>query len=156
MYRLLLFLAFPFLASCMVSASLNYTHNINTSGTFDRNQVKPAGVLERFVMQPNVLAEQKRTLKPFKLAQREFLTMEADLNNDGQKDIIGTVDNSKFKTEKGYPLYILIKDEYSYHQIDTDARTLKFNVKVLDIDSNGFKDLLVDGTIIKYDKSVYK
>ncbi|PLX70891.1 MAG: hypothetical protein C0602_05150 [Denitrovibrio sp.] len=139
----------------LVISCANVTYGGKT-GSFLRHQVHNNTVLERFVMQPKQKFRQKFTLPPFRLTEEDFLTLNADLNNDGIKDIIGTLDNFKFQQNGAYPLYILIANDYSFHKIETQARTQSFDIKVLDATSNGFNDISVDGNIIKYDGDVYK
>jgi len=152
MRKISLFLLLPIIIACTSGAGMNQS----AKDQFMRNQVIENSVLSRFVLQPSVKFEQRFTLEPFKLTERELLTFQTDLNSDGKMDIIGSLDNIKFKDSNGYPIYIIIADEYSYHQIPTDIRTEKFNLKVLSSKSNGFHDISVDGKVIAYDHSVYK
>lgn len=146
----------PFLLSCTAGISADLSATYNNGGTFLRNQVHSNTALMRYIDTHRVRFQQEHTLRPFRLTERELLTMETDLNSDGNKDIIGTVDNFKFEEYGGYPLYLLIKDEYSYHRIKTDARTAMFNIEVLGTASNGYKDISVDGNVIRFDGEIYR
>lgn len=125
-------------------------------GDFQRYQVMPTMDMQRYIDTPEVISALLKTPRPLRPTDRDFLTINTDLNGDGRPDIVGTVDNFKFKENGTYPLYILIGNQYDYDIMDSTPRIRSFKVKVLDTSTNGFKDISADGKIYKFDGKKYE
>ena len=78
------------------------------------------------------------------LYEEDIKAIWIDLNDDGESEIIGYIDNKSFETRYGYILYIIEKDKKSYKDISRVlglARGSK--IYVLPQKYNGYKKIII-------------
>jgi len=143
------------LISILITACGANTNVVSPTNDLLHSQVHEITVLNRYAITPSMEFQFAHTPQMLRPTDNDILTTKVDLNDDGLKDVIGTIDNYKFKDHGKYPLFIILKDEYNYHQLQKPIYIERFSLKVLNTSTNGFKDISVDGKILKYDGNKY-
>ncbi|MGE4317313.1 MAG: hypothetical protein AB7E96_00300 [Deferribacterales bacterium] len=86
----------------------------------------------------------------------DFKIFEADLNGDGRLDFIASTYHYLFSDNRTYPLYVMIKDDYSYTMLPDTPRIPYFDIKSLPDMTNGYHDIAIAGKVYKFDGTTYK
>jgi len=136
-------------------ASLSSQYPPDT-GDLYQNQVHQLTVIKRFAYTPHIIRQMSRTPGILKPTDSDFYSIETDLNADGRPDVIGLIDHRLFKDAGGHILYILIKNDYDYTQIEPNLHVSSLKVNVLNTITNGFKDLSAGGKIYRYNGNYYE
>ncbi|PLX67937.1 MAG: hypothetical protein C0603_07430 [Denitrovibrio sp.] len=146
----------PIILFTIFSCSGVDNSRLSPNSDFYKYQVNSNTVLERFAFQPEVMRSIVTTPISLKPTDEDFLTITTDLNNDGNDDIIGTIDHYKFRKDNTLHLYILISKDNYFISLNDSPRIRSLNLKVLTTSTRGYKDLSVDGKIYKFDGTNYK
>lgn len=148
---------FPALLIALVLTSCtNIGSRYSINSDFYRNQVVSNTVLRQYAYTPRIKAILSRTPVLLQPKDTDFLTASTDLNGDGHEDIIGTITHYHFEKDGKYPLYIFIKNKYSYDQLPLAIYVRTLDLKVLDSKTNGYRDISIAGKIYRFDGKNYK
>lgn len=139
-----------------ITACSGTGNRYSATSDFYYQQVHENGRLEDAVFTPLFVLRLKSTPYSLRPTEDDFLTAEADLNNDGRMDIIGTINHFKFEQNGTYPLYIFIADEYGHREMENNPRISSFELKVLDTASNGYRDFSAGERIFRYNGTNYE
>ena len=114
-----------------------------------------------------VLQEQKMTpaeIKDFARIEPETVrAFEVDLNDDGEKEIVGVVYSTFYLGTAGYSLFILQKQQSGYKDISILVFEPQRNVYILKTKTNGYHDIKLSGSnhncvqyVAKYKDGMYQ
>ena len=118
----------------------------NSDGTIEYNFLKQSQIISKLILYKYVLKDLKKTPKELKefanITLKSVKAFSYDLNDDGEKEIIGVVYSSYYWGTAGYSLFIL---EKSKNIADLNFEPLK-EFYILTDKTQGYKDIKLYGS----------
>ncbi|ADD66833.1 hypothetical protein Dacet_0026 [Denitrovibrio acetiphilus DSM 12809] len=142
------------LSSVLACAPAN--HRFSPQSDFYYDRIHHHTLIERYAYTQSVKIQLSLTPELLRPQESDFLSAGADLNNDGREDVIATINHRKFREDGTYPLYIYVKNDYSYDVLKDLPRISSFNMQVLETATLGYKDIKVDNRVLKYNGKTYE
>jgi len=139
------------LASC---TGIGNRYSLNSD--FYYEQVTDHSVIDTYVMTPAVKQELHPVPASLRPTSSDYLTISTDINNDGKDDVLATINHYRFNDKGKHKLYVFVKNDYGYTQLKPYSLIDSYDLKVLESTTNGFRDLSVNGTILRYNGTTYR
>jgi hypothetical protein len=123
---------------------------------FYYNQVTEQNVIDTYIFDEKMKRELMFTPPLLRPTYTDYLTINADLNGDGKKDILAAVNHRKFMEDGKYRIYVFIANDYGFTQLKPYFLSDTLNIKVLGTSSQGMAELSAGERVFKYDGTTYK
>lgn len=164
-YTLILIFILIIFSICIFEKN-NRTLNISKDGTIEYDLSTQSQTKARKILYDYVLKDLNKTPEEAKnianITPENVNAFETDLNNDGNKEIIGVVYSTMYWGVFGYSLFILEKKDDNYNNLTN--LTINFEPKekiyIQNTETNNYKDIKLydinaNPVTVKYNNKIY-
>jgi len=144
------------IASALTVSCAGTGNRYSKNSDFYYNQVIEHQVIETYIMDDKMKRQLTFTPPLLRPTYTDYLTLSADLNNDGRKDIIAAVNHRLFIENGKYKVYVFLANDYGYTQLKPYFLSDTLDITVLGTYSHDMAELSAGEHVFKYDGKTYK